>query len=185
MGDLFKARFSTGETYVIEVQRHAGCDYRARLLDAPLVRVFNAEGNDVPYPLLESIAKDAREDDWTHFHGAESRDMALGIALHMLLERRSCAKIGYLTEVLLISERTRVDLTSLLNDSLEVVAGLDERAIKAEASALQSAQYADEYKRKLVKAQQELKVAARLAVDLNDQKEVVEGYVLQHVKGEA
>lgn len=175
MGELFKARMSDGLSYLIEVQRYAIGDYRARVSTKGLLG-----------PLTEDKAKvfinHAYGHDWADLHSCQTQAKALNFAIERLAEMHQTV---YLAEVSKINEPTRVDLQANLAKALDTVVALEERCTVAESSALQSAQFADEYRKKLRSAQEELQIAVRCAVDMNDQREQVESFVASVAKGEA
>ena len=190
MGEFYKIVTSNGSLYLVEVSRFGPCDYRATLR--------NCVWPDDPGSLRQESAMEVKQrtipDQWTEFHGAS----AVANALRYPIEHLS-SFLTYVTEVLPVAEPTRVELLSSLERGAEALAKsnntttkcldkideLEERCKALETSAMQAGQHADSYKRRLMTAEQELRVLSATAVEFAKQKEAVEAFCLENVKAEA
>jgi len=173
MDEFYKVVMSDDMIFLIEIKYLGAADYRANLLDAAVRHTDR----------VEDVLTRLTDRDWVTFQSSSSKFGALCNVLAFINEQRSFER--HVQEVLPIKEPTRAELCNHWDNALDLVIELQNDVAAAQASSLQSAEYADEYKHKLAKAQQELKVVAQLAVELNDAKDQVEAFVVQHVKAEA
>lgn len=173
MSEFFKVIMSDGVGFMIEIKAGGVADYRANLLDAA-VR---------PTDEVDEVLARLTDLDWLTFKASSTQIGALCNVLAFLNEQRSFGR--YIAEVLPIKEPTRVELCNHWYSALDLAIKLQDDVALAQSHALQSAQYADEYKRELRKVKEELCVAARIAVELHDEKDIIAAYVTDHVKAEA
>ena len=173
MGEFYKVVMSDGMIFLVEIKLLGVSDYRANLLDAAVRHTDRVDD------VLERLT----DRDWVTFKASSTQIGALCNVLAFINEQRSFNR--HVQEVLPIKEPTRAELCSYWDEALKMVAEIEHDVRLAQSSALQAAEYADEYKRKLVKAEQELKITVQLATELHDAKEQVEAFVTQTVKAEA